>query len=182
MGLPVGPMEDAARAARLSLIKSFCAGHPHAVLFDEPAKAVMDVHSAKTLPLEIEKLTAVEERTNQQTGRPYLVLQREDGRQFALAEVGIAFAPDTRNTGPVTDLPDVVCLRDYMTVLDRLKHELYGHPDREPNRGTLQLMLMCIAILDGARAQGLDVGREEGELEHHLAELEKRAPRPPTIP
>ncbi|HME92493.1 MAG TPA: hypothetical protein VKE49_13770 [Myxococcaceae bacterium] len=175
-------MEDADRAARLSLIKSFCARHPDAVFFDEPGRTLMDVFSAKALPLELEKLATVEERTNPQTGRPYLVLQREDGTQLALAEVGIAFAPDTRNTGPVADLPDVVCLRDYRTILDRLRHELYGHPDREPSRGTLQLLLMCIAILDGARAQGLDVGREESELEHHLVELEKRAPRPPTIP
>lgn len=175
-------MEDTSRAARLALISGFCARHPNAVLFDEARKALLDVYSSKTLPLEIERLLSVEERTNQQTGRPYLVLQREDGSQFALAEVGIAFAPDTRNTGPVADLPDVVCLRDYLTILDRLKHELYGHPDREPDRGTLQLMLMCIATLDGARAQGLDVAREERELEHHLAELEKRAPGAPRIP
>ncbi len=142
----------------------------------------MDVYSAKSLPLDVQGLTAVEERTNQETGQPYLVLQYEDGRQLALAGAGIAFAPDTRNTGSVPDLPDVVCLRDYFTLRERLKHELYDHPDREPNRETLHLLLTCIAILDGARAQGLEVGREEKELELDLAELEKRAPRPPTIP
>lgn len=175
-------MGDASRAAQLTSIKSFCALYPQAVLFDEPGKALLDVFSAKSLPLELQELTSLEERSNQQTGRPYLVLQYEGGRQFAIAEVGIAFAPDTRNTGPLPNLPDVVCFRDYQTFLDRLKHELYGHPESEPSPGTLELLLMCIAILDGARTQGLDVGREEKQLEHHLAELEKRAPKPPTIP
>jgi hypothetical protein len=35
---------------------------------------------------------------------------------------------------------------------------------------------LCIAILDGARAAGFEVGREEAELEALLRELEKRAP------
>ena len=43
---------------------------------------------------------------------------------------------------------------------------------------SLALLLMCIAILDGARAAGFDIGSDEREIEVHLAELEKRAPPP----
>jgi hypothetical protein len=60
----------------------------------------------------------------------------------------------------------------------RIEHELYEHLDRPPTRETLRILMMCIAILDGARAVGFEVGREEKRLEQHLAELEKRAPNP----
>lgn len=176
-------MAEHTRTQHLASIRRFCAQHPQALLFDEPGEVILDVYSSKTLPLDVPKLASVEERANlKESGRPYLVLQYEGGRQLALADVGIAFAPDVRNTGPLGELPDVVCFRDLATLLVRLKHDLYGHPDREPTRDTLRLLLTCVALLDGARNQGFDVGKEERELEIHLAELEKRAPRVPTSP
>jgi hypothetical protein len=39
----------------------------------------------------------------------------------------------------------------------------------------LDLIMICIATLDGARAAGFDVGDLEGELEKALNELERRA-------
>jgi hypothetical protein len=42
--------------------------------------------------------------------------------------------------------------------------------------------MSCLAILDGARRLGFDVGREEKELERHLTELEKRSAPPSRIP
>jgi hypothetical protein len=62
--------------------------------------------------------------------------------------------------------------------LQRLKHELYGHPDEPPTKGAARLVMMCLAILDGARAAGFEVGREEQELEVHLRELEQRQAPP----
>ncbi len=80
------------------------------------------------------------------------------------------------------EIPAVVCFRDYATLLGRLKHELFGHSDRELTQATTALLMTCLAILDGARRMGFEVGREERELEAYLGELEKRATAPPRSP
>lgn len=169
-------MTDDTRSTQLARIRDYCTRYMRSVLFDEPGQALLDVFSGRSVPLDLAELMSVEERINKETKNPYLLLAYGDGRQVALSEVGIAFPPDTRNTGALPDLPDVVCLRDYRALLDRLKHELYGHGDREPDRGVVRVLMMCIAILEGARAVRLDIGREERELQTHLQELEKRVP------
>ena len=156
-------------------IRAFCERPPRAVLFDEPAGQLFDVFSAKTLKLP--RLAAAEDLKDPVTGATYLRLST-DGPQLALTQAGIAFPPAFHNTGALEGLPGAVSFRDYRTLLDQLKHQLYGHPDVAPTRDTLKLILSCIAILDGARAAGFDVSREEPELETHLAELERRAPPP----
>ncbi len=175
-------MEEPSRASQLIAIRSYCAKQPGSVLFDEPGESLMDVFSGKTLPLDLKDLVSVEQRTKAVTGEAYLVLSYVDGRQIALADVGIAFVPDTGSTGELPDLPQVVCFRDYATLLGRLKHELFDHADREPTRETVALLMSCLAIVDGARRAGFPVSREEKELAAHLAELEKRAPVTPRIP
>lgn len=171
-------LNEASRSEKLAAVRAYCQAHPRAVLFDEPGGALFDVFGVKTLEVDAADLQRVEPREDRDTKAPYLLLVFGSGRQLALTEAGIGFAPDFRNTGPVEDLPQVVCFRDYVGLLDRLKHDLYGHADQEPTKATLKLLLMCIAILDGARGAGFDIGREERELEKHLAELEKRAPAP----
>ena len=57
----------------------------------------------------------------------------------------------------------------------RVDHYLFDHPDDPPPRECLNLIMICIATLDGARAVGFDVGDLEGELEKSLAEVERRA-------
>ncbi len=171
-------METPSRAQQLARVRDFCAQHPGGVLFDETGGTLFDVAGAKTLALRLEEVELVEERTNRQTGGSYLVLRYADGHEVALADVGIAFAPDTRQTGPVTELPPVTCLRDYQSVVARLEHELFGHNDRPPTRETVRILMMSIAIVDGARAVGFDVGREERRLNELLNELERRAPNP----
>jgi len=74
----------------------------------------------------------------------------------------------------VQNLPAVVCLKDFFTLKQRVDHYLYEHPDEAPPRECLDLIMICIAILDGARAVGFEVGDLEGELEKSLNELEKR--------
>jgi hypothetical protein len=167
-------MNDASRAAQLLKIRTYCQTPGSAVFFDEPGGVLMDVFSTKTRPLDASSLMQVEDKVNRESKKPYLALSYDDGTQIALSEVGIAFAPDLGNTGPLPDLPDVVCFRDYAAMLGRLKHELYGHRDVEPTQGTVKLLMMCIAVVDGARAQKFDVSKEEQELEHHLRELESR--------
>lgn len=171
-------MAETSRAQQLAKLRDHCTRSSHAVLFDEPGGLLLDVASGRTLLLDLPGLSSLDERRDRDTGRAYLLLVYGDGRRLALSEAGIAFPPDTRNTGALPDLPEAVCLRDYRGLLERLKHELYGHPDREPDRNTVRLLMMCIAVLDGARAAGFDVGREERELESHLRELERRAPAP----
>jgi hypothetical protein len=114
------------------------------------------------------------ERRNSRTGHPYLVLAREDGLQLVIADVGLAFAPSTAASGSVPDLPPVVCFRDLSTAEARLSHFLEGHPDEPAGPEHVALFLLCVAVLDGARAVGFDVGPEEARLERLLAGLEAR--------
>jgi len=169
------PVPDAAKhATQVGLIRQFCATLVGTVLFDEPGSMLLDVYSTKMLSLDLPDLERVDERRNRQTHKPYLLLIYGNQRQIALADVGIAFAPQFRNTGPLPDLPEVVCFRDFRNLLDRFKHGFYGHAENDPGGDLVQLLMMCIAILDGARDQGFDVEREEKEVELHLSGLEKR--------
>ena len=105
----------------------------------------------------------------------YLVLLFENGTEVALVDPGgIAFTPSTENTGPLRDLPPVVCLKDFFTLKTRVDHFLYDHPDEPLPKEVLDLVMICIATLDGARAVGFDVGDLEGELEKSLKEIEGR--------
>jgi hypothetical protein len=89
--------------------------------------------------------------------------------------VGIAFAPVFTHTGALEELPPAVCWSDFRQLSTQLKLELYGATG-QPSGATVRVLMCCLAILDGARAVGFDVGPEERELEWHLRELERRAP------
>ncbi len=157
-------------------LRVHCARPPRSVLYDEDAGLLLDIASGKTLAVADTQVQALEERTDHQTMRPYVSLLLQDGRALALAEAGIAFTPVFTNTGPMSELSPAVCWRDFYNLVQQLKHELYGHPDVEPGAATVRILMCCLAIVDGARAAGFDVGREEQELEWHLRELERRAP------
>ncbi|MHB8877043.1 MAG: hypothetical protein ACYC8T_25385 [Myxococcaceae bacterium] len=169
-------MDEGSRSAIIARVRAFCARPGSAVLFDETGPSLLDVPSGKVLPLPLSSLRGVEEKQDAQTGKLYLRLEFGDGRQLALTAAGVAFAALFANTGPLPELPPAVCWSDFSSLLGKLKHELYGHPDREPTRDTAKLLLCCIAVLDGARAAGFEVGPEEQDLEANLRELEKRAP------
>jgi hypothetical protein len=167
-------MESILSAAR-EQVRTWADGHRHAVLYDDESATLLDVASGKAIRLAWDDVTAFEEKTHPETGSPYLVLMFEDDTQIALVEPGgVAFAPATVNSGPVENLPPVVCLRDFLTLKQRVDHHLYDHPDEPPPRECLDLIMICIAILDGARAVGFDVGDLEGELEKSLNGLEQR--------
>ena len=152
--------------------------HNYAVLYkDESATSftLLDVESGKNLKLSWRDLAAFEKKVHPETGDRYLVLLFDDGKQIALVDPGgVAFAPSTENSGPVANLPPVVCLRDFLTLKQKVDHYLYEHPDEPSPRECLDMIMICIAILDGARAVGFDVGDLEGELEKSLNELERR--------
>jgi hypothetical protein len=167
-------MDPTSRAAMIEKVRAYCHKPSPTVLFDEAGDLLMDVASGKTLPFDVANLRHLEEKMNAQTNQHYLLLLYGGGRVIALTEVGVAFSPDFKNTGELADLPAAVCFRDYQAMVDRLKHQLYGHPDEEPTKDTVKLLMMCLAIVDGARAQNFDVSREERELEWHLSEIERR--------
>lgn len=167
-------MENAGRA-RLA-VAQWTAEHKHAALYDDETSTLFDVASGKSKKLVWREVAAYEEKIHPETGDRYLVLLFENGRQIALVDPGgVAFAPSTKNSGPVPGLPAVVCLRDFLTLKQRVDHYLYDHPNEPPPRECLDMIMICIAILDGARAVGFDVGDLEGELEKSLSEVERRA-------
>lgn len=165
-------MTVADRAALRARVERFAREHPGSVLFD--GERLLDVASGKTLPLDLGRVSRIEERRDQDTGRAYLALAREDGIEIALADQGIAFPPVTAGTGPLEGLPAAVTLRDLQAAEGRLDHFLLDHPGERPERAQVALFLLCLAIVDGARAAGFDVSREERRLEGTLGELEAR--------
>jgi len=156
-------------------VRAWTETHRRAVLYDEESSSLMDVTSGKSIRLPWQEVKAFEEKVHPETKDNYLVLLFENGTQVALVDPGgIAFAPSTENSGLVRDLPPVVCLKDFFTLKGRVDHYLYGHPDEPPPKEVLDLVMICIATLDGARAVGFGVGDLEGELEKALNEIEGR--------
>ena len=136
---------------------------------------LLDVASGKSTGLPWRDVKAFEEKIHPETNDSYLVLLFENGNQLALVDPGgVAFAPLVTNTGSIRDLPPVVCLRDFYTLKQRIDHYLFEHQDEPPPRECLDLVMICIATLDGARAVGFDVGDLEKELEKSLKEIERR--------
>ena len=166
-------MDNVAQVA--TKVRAWTQTHKNAVLYDEESSTLLDVPSGKTVKLTWRDVKAFEEKIHPETKDGYLVLMFENGTQIALVDPGgVAFAPSTENSGPVENLPPVVCLRDFLTLKQRVDHYLYEHPDDPPPRESLDLIMICIATLDGARAVGFDVGDLEGELEKSLNEVERR--------
>ncbi len=165
----------AALADAKSKVKDWAEKHRHAVLYDDENSILLDVASGRTVQLPWRDFKAFEEKVHPETKDAYLVVLFEDGHQIALVDPGgVAFEPSTVNTGPLRDLPPVACLKDFQTLKQRVDHYLHAHQEEAPPKECLDLIMICIAILDGARAMGFDVGDLEGELDKSLRELERR--------
>jgi hypothetical protein len=149
---------------------------PLALLPDADGKGarVLEPGTGKSLQLRWDGIAEAVERTSSQRPAPYLVLVFHDGRQVALADVGFAFAPSTASTGPLPGLPATFCFRDFRHLLSG-SDALLEHEGKE--REALSAVLLGIALLDGARAAGFDVSREERSLETVLKRLEERGAR-----
>jgi hypothetical protein len=165
-------MDDAERRAK---VLEFT-GRPFAAVAaiedpDGKGARLLEPGTGKELRIRWGQIAQVEERTSALRPAPYLVLAFEDGRQVALADVGFAFAPSTVNTGPLPDLPATFCFADFRHLSQGIE-SLLGQEGRE--KEALGAILMCIALLDGARAAGLDVSREERRLDALLRALEER--------
>jgi hypothetical protein len=162
------------RAAQRARVERFARENPGSVLYDDAGPALLDVYSGKSLHLDWSRVSRVEERTDADTGRPYLALERDDGGEVGVAAQGVVFPPVTASTGPLEGLPRAVCLRDLSAAEGRLTHFLLDHPGEEPTRAHVSLFLFCLAVVDGARAAGFDVSAEERRLDAVLNELEAR--------
>jgi hypothetical protein len=150
--------------------------HRHAVLYDDENSTLLDVASSKSIRLAWKEVKAFEEKIHPETRDDYLVLLFENGTQVAQVDPGgIAFPPLETNSGPLRDGPAEVCLKDFQTLKGRIDHYLHDHREEPPPRECLDLIMLCIAIPDGARAVGFDVGDMEGELERSLREIERRS-------
>ena len=138
---------------------------------DGKGARLLEPGSGKELHVRWDELSQVEERTTPLRPAPYLLLLFEDGRQVALADVGFAFAPSTVNTGPLPELPATFCFADFRHLAQGID-ALLAEEGRE--KEALGAVLLCIALLDGARAARLDVSREERRLDGLLRRLEER--------
>lgn len=115
-------------------------------------------------------VAAAREVRNRVEGGTYVQLAFADGRSLALAAPGFAFAPSPQNAGLAT-LPEVVCFQDFVRVQQHVEHlAAEGGHDAEALEG----LLLCIAVLDGARALGFEVSGEERALEKTLKQVEAR--------
>ena len=162
------------RAAQRVLLERFVAAHAASLGWDAEGGLLLDVAAQKVLALDWTRVAWLEERTDADSQRPYLAMALGDGGSLALADQGLAFAPSTATSGPLPGLPRAVCLRDLQAAEGRLTHFLLDHPDDPPERGHLETFFFCLAVVDGARAVGFDVGPEERRLERILAEIEAR--------
>jgi len=165
---------DQARAA----VESFLRANPgrFALLPDGDGNGaqILEAGSGKSLRLRWDEIDQAVERATPLRPGPYLVLVFSDGRQIALADVGFAFSPSTASTGPLPDLPATFCFRDFLHLASGVE-SLLGEEGRE--REALAAVTMSIALLDGARAAGLEVSGEERRLDALLRRLEQRGLR-----
>ena len=158
-----------------SKVREWVQKHSQVVLCNENDSTLLDVTSGQSLVLSWPDVSACEEKIHPETGDTYLALLFENGAQIALVDPGgIAFAPSVTNTGPLRDAPSVVCLGDFHALKARIEHYLYQHANEPPPQECLDMVMLCIAILDGARAVGFEVGKLEEELEKSLREIERR--------
>jgi len=159
-------------------VESFLRANPgrFALLPDDDGKGaqILEAGSGKTLRVRWEEIEQAAERSTPLRPVPYLVLVFAGGRQVALADVGFAFAPSTASTGPLPDLPATFCFRDFRHLATAVE-ALLDEDGRE--REALAAVMMSIALLDGARAAGLEVSREERQLDASLRRLEERGLR-----
>lgn len=156
-------------------IASWCGSHNQAVRWDPDNRLLLDVYAGKVLSLPKPKVADAHLGVEHGSEQTYLLIVLSTGEQIALARPGIAFPPDMRNSGPLPGIPQVVCFRDFQAVMAQVRHAIVDHPDTPPSVEVLDMVRYLLALLDGARNIGFDVGEEERQLDRHVNELERRA-------
>ncbi len=132
---------------------------------------VIENFSKKTLTFSYGQVVSVQEARSPQTQTRYVRVKLDDERAFALAGVGIVFAPSFASTGPLPECPPTASFRDFEKLYRHVSHVVDEHHEGHELEA-LQVFNVLLAFLDGARAIGLDVGEEERRLESILEKLE----------
>lgn len=133
---------------------------------------LVEVASGKPLRLVAEAIESIETRKNWNSGAEYLALQFLEHPPLALADAGFVFALDVTNTGPLEGAPPTMSFRDYRKLFAHLQHRIAEPQTPQTRREALDISLVLIASLDGARAVGLPTQAEEGELDQCIRRLE----------
>ena len=95
-------------------------------------------------------------------------------KRFSARSSEIEIPPSIASTGPLPDLPQTFCFRDFR----HLSQGIDGLLEEEGReKEALSALLLAIALLDGAKVVGFEVGREERALEGLLKRLEERGLR-----
>ena len=68
-----------------------------------------------------------------------------------------------------------MCWRDFAQVAGQVEHVLSAHEGEAPGREVLDMLRYLVALVDGARAAGFDVGSEERRIERALEVVEQLA-------
>ncbi len=164
---------------QFAVVSQWLQRHPGIFQYREEAADLLlsENYSQKSLRIRASDLDRLEEKINAALpGETYLVMLFINGRQLVLSRQGFVFPPDLSNTGPI-DLPSpVYCMQDFNNLFNRLRHLA---SEAERGREALGLIMVLIAILDGAKAVGLEVDAEAREVEKILSDLEKGHPTPP---
>lgn len=132
---------------------------------------VIERATGKSLSFPWAAVTEVSQAPLPATGTPYLRILLDDGRVFAISSLGFIFAPAFTSTGPLPDCPSSASFLDYRRLFGHLRH-LAAEDDPAHVREALQVLMVLLAFLDGARAIGLEVAEEERGLEPILHRLE----------
>ncbi|HEX5034797.1 MAG TPA: hypothetical protein VFW62_09970, partial [bacterium] len=132
---------------------------------------ILELFSGKTRRIKGSEIEAIEERANSvNPAESYVIVMLHSGRQLVLSAQGFAFPPDFSNTGPLSLPNQVYCMQDYHQLMNQLRH-IAAEADRA--RDALDIIMVLIALLDGARAVGLEVDAETQAVDEILSILEK---------
>jgi hypothetical protein len=134
---------------------------------------VLEKESGKGLSFPLGAIARLEEDRDSVRGSSYLRVMLEDGRSFALSSAGFVFAPSFVSTGPLPDCPPAASLVDFRRLFGHLVH-LVEEVSEGHEAEALQVILVLIAFIDGARQIGLQVSEEERMLDAQLGKLEAR--------
>ncbi len=158
-------------------LQAWLAGRPGLFVLQDDASGVRltEVATAKSLQLPAAQVEELEVRRDATTGAEYMAVSFATRPPLALSEAGFAFTLETRNTGPLSGAPPAMGFADYRRLHRHLLHLLDTQDDPEHRREALDITMVLIASLDGARAVGLAVDSEEAALEVLIRRLEAGA-------
>ena len=167
------------RHPHLEILLRWLRSHPGIFSFHEDGDdlTALELFSGKSLRLRGGSIQAIEERANSVDPKEtYVIALFDSGGQVVFSAQGFAFPPNYQNTGPLSLPNQVYCMQDYQQLMVQLRH-VAAEADR--GREALDIIMVLIALLDGAKAAGLDVDPEIQAVEGILATLEKGETLPP---